>query len=409
MSVEIRYMGTKRAIAPSVADIISRGPKGPLLDLFSGVCAIGSSVAPSRQVWSNDAQCFSTLVARALFASDSLPPNSDEIALTIRPLYKRNLEALESKVGRSVELEKRALQDSSVTLLQALENKIPHVGSSKKLESQRREKAEACSTFPYSLFTITYAGGYFGVQQAIQIDSIRYGIDELFRADLINRAEYDWLLLALCQALSKVANTTGHFAQYLSVKSNSANRFVSQRVRSVWQEWLKAIYVLAPYGSKKWRAKNKVFQRDANVLLGDLSNEEDVPSIIYADPPYTDDQYSRYYHVYETLILYDYPESSGKGRYRSGRFASHFSLKTKVSSAMEALVGKCASIGSALVLSYPEKGLVENATDHITSLIFEHFGEFPEITKFDHSHSTMGASKGVERHAVKELVFSVGI
>ena len=29
------------------------------------------------------------------------------------------------------------------------------------------------------------------------------------------------------------------------------------------------------------------------------------PAIIYADPPYTDDQYSRFYHLYETALLYD--------------------------------------------------------------------------------------------------------
>ena len=89
MTLQVRYMGTKREIAPTVAQIIDDGPKGPLLDLFSGVCAIGSAVAPARQVWSNDAQLFSATVARAFFVSQELPPNFDAIADIARPFYKK--------------------------------------------------------------------------------------------------------------------------------------------------------------------------------------------------------------------------------------------------------------------------------------------------------------------------------
>ncbi len=45
--------------------------------------------------------------------------------------------------------------------------------------------------------------------------------------------------------------------------------------------------------------------------------------------------YSRYYHVLETPIRYDYPGVSGKGRYRSNRFNTDFCRKAKVKTAME--------------------------------------------------------------------------
>lgn len=35
---------------------------------------------------------------------------------------------------------------------------------------------------------------------------------------------------------------------------------------------------------------------------------------VYLDAPYTRDEYSRYYHVLETLVRYGYPASIGRGR-----------------------------------------------------------------------------------------------
>ena len=84
-----------------------------------------------------------------------------------------------------------------------------------------------------------------------------------------------------------------------------------------------------PIGSAGWRSRNRVFAQDANSLLAELCHLPDRPAVIYADPPYTDDQYSRYYHLYETLLYYDYPEALGTGRYRPDRFRSQYSLKTR--------------------------------------------------------------------------------
>ena len=89
-----------------------------------------------------------------------------------------------------------------------------------------------------------------------------------------------------------------------------------------------------------------------------LYKRNERPAIIYADPPYTSDHYSRYYHLYETLLLYDYPSSEATGRYRPDRFFSRYSIKTEVEAAMDRLIADCAKIGSRLVLSYPERGLL---------------------------------------------------
>jgi adenine-specific DNA-methyltransferase len=127
--------------------------------------------------------------------------------------------------------------------------------------------------------------------------------------------DHRWLLLALCRAISHCGTTTGHFAQALTLKPANAKKFAYQRQRSVWREWVAALEGLTPRGSKQWRRQNIAFRGDALSLLDSLQGAKKKPSVIYADPPYTSDQYSRYYHLYETLILYDYPVVSGKGLY----------------------------------------------------------------------------------------------
>jgi adenine-specific DNA-methyltransferase len=71
--------------------------------------------------------------------------------------------------------------------------------------------------------------------------------------------------------------------------------------------------------------------------------------LIYADPPYFKEHYSRYYHLLDTFYLYDYPvltynprtESTTIGRYRIDRTVSDFGLKSKVKTAFEVLFKSC--------------------------------------------------------------------
>ncbi len=177
--------------------------------------------------------------------------------------------------------------------------------------------------------------------------------------------------------MSKVASTTGHFAQYLSIKANNVARFRAQRRRSVLQEFAQALRDFEPVRDSGWRKQNKVFHGDAIALLRSLNGRNrKTPSIIYADPPYTADQYSRYYHVYETLLLYDYPKANGAGRYRPDRFTSPFSIKTKVESALEEIVSLSAKMQAKLVLQLSQhrptlRGRAHNQKDAEAALRHE--------------------------------------
>jgi len=386
----VSYMGTKRHLAPAVGELVADSPPGTFLDLFSGMCSVGQSVAPSRHVWSNDLQHFAHLVAKCQFCN-ILPPRSRcEADTSLFHLYRSHLEELEAEYRSGVEAEKAAIAAGDIGWI------------SKQFEDGifRANRLSHGDGARYRLFTDRFAGTYFGLRQCIEIDAIRRAIDLCGLSD----SDREWCIVALCGALSRSANTTGHFAQALNPKAANQKKVLHQRQRSLWGEFLAAIERLEPIGSAQWRAHNRSFQLDAISLLERLPISGEL-SVVYADPPYTEDQYSRYYHLYETLVLYDYPAARGRGLYRDGRAVSLFSHASKARSAMDKLIACTARIGAELILSYPADGLLENSKAQISDMIVRHYGRAPDIFPVVHRHSTMGASKGDAKRQVTELLY----
>ena len=397
MVMQISYMGTKRQIAPLVSDAIAVCKNGPLLDLFSGMCAVGSEVATSRQIWSNDAQIFASNVAKAFFTSIDLPLGAEELCLYLRHHFAENSSALQDAYRSQLEEEANAIKAGDLGALLVFTKKI--------LTYSAFPPHESNGDFPYRLFSDIYAGGYFSLKQSIEIDSIRYAADQAHCEGAISGEQHRWVLLGLAQTLSKVANTTGHFAQYLKPKEQNIKRCIKQKSRSVWFDWLDNCDFMEPVGGKGWRQENKAFNGCSLDLLDQLRREKESPTTIYADPPYTGDQYSRYYHIYETLFLYDYPEVTGIGQYRPDRFQSSFSLKSEVLRSMRQLIAGCSNLNTDLVLSYPANGLLPNSKELLSRILKEHYPSVEIAYDVSHQHSSMGASKGQSKCDVQELIF----
>lgn len=405
MPMQVSYMGTKRQLATTVADIVSQCQDGPLLDLFSGMCSVGAAVSQERQVWNNDAQIYASTVARAFFASKDNPLGREKIAELALPHFKKNFTALEKKYSRLLAKEATLLSVKDHEALGEFNNQLPHVGNDQNLSAERAKLALKPTTFPYRLFSITFAGGYLSLGQCMELDSLRYAIDRLSESKLLTKDQQNWALLALSQAMCKCSTTSGHFAQYIKIKQSNSGVFLRQRNKKIWTEWLNAANAFTPLRDKEWRKSNLVFNGDAETLLEKLNAKSGVPSVIYADPPYTEDQYSRYYHVYETLMLYDYPVSSGIGRYRDDRFRSRFSLRKSVPEAFENLVSGAARLGCHLVISYPENDLIKDTKKTVLSILNKHFNKSEVAEEISHKHSSLGNSKGIAKYNVNELIF----
>lgn len=366
------------------------------MDLFSGISAVGMAVGTKRAIWCNDVQHFSCTLTKALYTSTSaFRPGWRAHQLILSEYAQHRAMLLEEFPG--LQSSEASALSGSVDRQIAIQLEVS--AATRGRQDSVRAKGLDC------LFTTTHAGTYFGFLQCVEIDSIRHAVDTALDTSKIDAEAHRWMIIALCQAVASASNSTGHFAQYLTAKSTNVGRVVAKRRRSVWEEWLRYAQEVKPIGRPLWRAKNRVFQSDANELLDTLAAGVERPAIVYADPPYTDDQYSRFYHVLENVILYDYPTVSGKGEYRSNRFTSDFSLAGGVNRAFERMIAGAAKLGSALMISYPSNGLMKDSTETIMGLLRQSFGMVADPLVVPHVHSTMGASKGLQKHAVQELIF----
>ena len=399
----LSYMGTKLALAPDIAEIISAAKSGPVLDGFAGMCAVGQVVARKRQVWSNDVQIFAATVARLLFVYPDHPPRCSAVAALTYDEFQYNREILRRRFHATLEREQAAIESRSTTRLLTSGRECRKLLTLHSPELSALRRAPRSS--PYRLFSLYYSGSYFSLAQCIDIDSIVFALNRAAALRRLSRGQRAWLVVTLARILQKISTTTGHFAQYLEPKPETLSRFVRQRSRSVWEEWISAIPLDGPVGDWDWRASNRVFRDDTLRLLGRLAKYDERPGVIYADPPYTEDHYSRYYHLLETLIKYDYPVVEGKARYRTDRFHTPFSIKTKATAAFETLAKRTANLKADLVLSYPTTGVLSEIGTTPYQIIRHHFRSVDVCRRISHDHSTLGASKGPASHAVTETIY----
>lgn len=389
-------MGTKREIAPAVADVVNSAAPGIVLDIFAGMCSVGEALAQSRQVWTNDVQIFAFEVATALFTDCDLPLDRLRISDFHFDIYLSHKDTISKAFISSINKEEKLLESQNFETFEARYNDFKECLA---LDLAKFAPGQ------HSLFTSVYADTFFGLRQSVEIDSILAAIDHIGDRGTTTFDQRRWLKIALGRAMLRTANSTGHFAQYLKPKVGSFRTFLRQRRREIWAEWLNSSDEIEPVGANDWRKGNKSFNKDCLNLLPQLSSSCIKPSVIYADPPYTDDQYSRYYHILETLILYDYPKVSGAGVYRTDRFRTPFSIKTQVASALDSMVKSIADTGADIVLSYPTNGLLYEAGYNPQEIMRKHFSRVETCYAISHDHSTFGASKGLAKSQVTEQIF----
>lgn len=391
------YMGTKRAFATAISDACLQDTCGPVLDLFAGLSAVGDAIGEQRPMWFNDAQHFSNLYCRVMYCDAVLGCWTEQDHAQFSDCFSRNHNFLRAALESQIEAE---------TALDRMDCVESYLNASEVMRQEARTTVAAFDrSSVHYLFTKQYSFSYIGLRQAVEVDSIRYALDQLLISGSISEEKFRHGLLSLCRAIASASNSTGHFAQFLTPNERNMPRVKSKRRVSIIDQFLVAQRQLVPAGSAAWRRDNRWFNGDAIGLLDELKGKGDVPGVVYADPPYTDDQYSRFYHLLETVVLYDYPDVSGKGIYRGGRLSSQFSLASKVVEAFSSLIGLTADLDAALVISYPANGLLKNSLEAIPALLRTRFSKVLPPVVVDHSHSTLGASKGPHRQNVSELIF----
>jgi hypothetical protein len=230
---------------------------------------------------------------------------------------------------------------------------------------------------------------------------LRFAIDQLHGNDR------SWALGALICAVSSCAHSYGgHFAQP-RVDADDVKKFsalaepmLTSRGLSVSHEFFVRLTSLAAESAEAnfkvepiegpWE---KAMDTAAELVAG-------APVCVYLDPPYTRDEYSRYYHVLETLVRYDYPHVAGKPsiprRGERGRFASPFATRStsQVELLLERIIRECMQRGWSCLWSYSNSGVAA-----IDRVIGDLSGSVAYLEMFAMDH----AYKGQGRHSSKTV------
>jgi len=134
-------------------------------------------------------------------------------------------------------------------------------------------------------FSRHFGGKYFSHKSSKIIGFIRENIEE--NRNILAAKEYYILIASLLYSIDKIANTVGHYDAYFK-KDHIEDGFFMKPIDPV-------------------NVKNvAIFREDANLLAKRIKSD-----IVYVDPPYNSRQYSRFYHVLETLTKWDKPRLFG--------------------------------------------------------------------------------------------------
>ncbi|CAC9112173.1 TPA: DNA adenine methylase [Staphylococcus aureus] len=131
-----------------------------------------------------------------------------------------------------------------------------------------------------------YGGKFFSNFDAIKIGEIRERID---RNTEINERERAILITSLLYSLDNIANTVGHYDAYRR-NNDIVDKFKFELINPL----------------RECGKDFSIFRRDANQLVREVEAD-----VAFIDPPYNSRQYSRFYHVLESITKWDKPMLSG--------------------------------------------------------------------------------------------------
>ncbi len=177
---------------------------------------------------------------------------------------------------------------------------------------------------------------YFSDENAIKCDTIRMGIENLYKQQKINSDEYFFLLCCLLEGIDKHANTASVYGAFLKKLKASAQK----------------TFELGPVEIITSDKPQFVFNKNANELVREIETD-----ILYLDPPYNERQYASNYHMLETIAKYDNPVLNGKTGLRDYKNqCSEYCKKQKVAAAFADLIKHARA--KYIFLSYNNEGLM---------------------------------------------------
>lgn len=439
----IQYLGSKIKILDEIKNAIDKitMSNGTVVDLFAGTGVVSECLVRKYKVIANDIQAYSGLITEVLI--NNLRTDITYETLTGSDSYKNNKKRLQSMFSDILKYETNVLQYNDYEKLAELcEANVFYNG--KNIEIEKRERlsvlfgksldlfAEEWINYfrknrtTYALFTLYFSNSYFSVSQCVEIDSLRKAIDDLSDDTLQDSIDKKVLLVCLLHAVSVCVSSVGkNFAQPIKVldRNGKIKKFAIERCMkdrsSAISEAFKSIWCELNNERKVIAHTNKVYKLDAIELI-DTVNLSDVETF-YLDPPYTIDHYSRFYHVLETLVEYDYPELEEKtfhgekllmnGRYRNDRVQSNYCIPSKGKNEFNTLIRKIAENRKNIVMSYSDSDNDKGTRKRVVSrndllTILNKYYPYVEQKNISHKYRKLSSKKSNRKeYEDSELLF----
>jgi len=399
------YMGSKKNLGPFLVESISNFlPKdGIIIDLMCGSGAASQAYSNIWQTYASDVQYFSQYLA-SIQGSGYNTQKAKRLLKKLEPNIKENKDRLYQILSSQIEEEdlifhSKITENLFETYLEFIEKTMCypqpyHSKSILKIYEDVLDRKEDPTLFPYCLFTAYFANVYFGFRQSIEIDSIRYAIDKLRDID-----DKKWSLGTLIATLSYLSSGyAAQFAQPVEPTYQKIPKLFEQRAKSVFHEF--SVKLLA-ISKESENAKNiiQILPGPWEKTLSEAKKQiESRNVLVYLDAPYKREEYSRYYHVLETAVTYNYPSAILKGKLPDKkigeRFKSAFFSRTRENAETEfvKIINEILEHGWMCAWSYSDNGFV-----NIKSVIDKvHIETNCEVVSYPtpYQHKGQGTRKG---------------
>lgn len=375
----IQYLGNKLRALPEILDAGAAliGGQGRVADLFTGTTVVAQGFAGrGYKVTAADTQRYAAIFATAMLGIGRRPGDSCSFATLSRIGITAPNDDLSHRWASFFVREDEAISRAHAAGLSALNAELPSIWRGpnhpfrEHIEAEQRRSAFG----ELPLLTEIYAGSYFGVRQALFLDALRQNAELALTAGHLTDWQYAAALTALMSAASAAAHSAGkHFAQPLNAGSLRNERFLSGRLLQdrridIEREFaaacdaINAQAVSSDAGHQAWLGPAEGF-----VASGEVAD------LYYLDPPYTAQQYSRFYHVLETICTYEYPQlfengALTTGLYPSNRYKSAFSSKRKAPKAFKTIISAATAGRAAVVISYSQSAAASRGNARMITL-----------------------------------------
>jgi adenine-specific DNA-methyltransferase len=300
----MRYIGSKVAMLPTIARIVGkRAPEAhTLCDPFAGTCTV------------------SRLFKRKGFGIVTGDMLNLSYAFQVAHIHYNRVPSFQ-RLRCSGELICLPKQNGVDAVLERLNHVAPKYGYLTK---------------NYSTIGNTRRK-FFSKENASRLDGMRDQIESWYSSGLLSDRERLYLVAVTIDGADKVANTAGTYYAYLKKLSRRARKGVQ----------------LTPIIPSANGYSNKCNLGDARSVV--QSHQADV---LYLDPPYNERDYGSYYHLPETLALWDKLQPRGRSGVPSTprQAVSDFSRSAKCSDALASILAQSSS--RYILLHYARDGLI---------------------------------------------------